>query len=157
MSKALATVWDLEAHTAKKHEILRRYFQAWLPILGHTNARLLYMDAFAGPGEYSKGEDGSPLVILKAARDHVLKVSAELVCLFIESRNDRYQHLVELLEHIKPTLPRNVNFRALHGEFNDKLREIFASVEEQRRRSAQTLAFVDQFGFSHTPFSKIAS
>ena len=74
MSKIVETVWDIEPHTAKKHEILRRYFQAWLPILGRYNSRLLYVDAFAGPGEYSKGEDGSPLVILKAARDHVLKL-----------------------------------------------------------------------------------
>ena len=83
MSKILDTVWDLEPHTAKKHEILRRYFQAWFPILAKFNARLLYIDAFAGPGEYSKGEDGSPLVILKAARDHVLKITSELACLFI--------------------------------------------------------------------------
>ena len=41
MSKILETVWHLEPHTAKKHEILRRYFQAWLPILGQTNGRLL--------------------------------------------------------------------------------------------------------------------
>ena len=90
MSKIIRTVWDIEPHTAKKHEILRRYFQAWLPILGRYNSRLLYIDAFAGPGEYSKGEDGSPLVILKAARDHVLRPSCELVCLFIESDDDRY-------------------------------------------------------------------
>ena len=101
MSKVIETVWDIEPHTAKKHEILRRYFQAWLPILGRYNSRLLYVDAFAGPGEYSKGEDGSPLVILKAARNHVLKPSCELVCLFIESKSDRHKHLVEVLEREK--------------------------------------------------------
>lgn len=94
MSKGLETVWALEPHTAKKHEILRHYFQAWLPILGHTHARLLYIDAFAGPGEYTGGEDGSPVVILTAARDHVLKLKSELLCLFVESEEDRYQHLM---------------------------------------------------------------
>jgi three-Cys-motif partner protein len=156
MSKILETVWHLEPHTAKKHEILRRYFQAWLPILGQSNARLLYIDAFAGPGEYIDGEDGSPLVVLKAARDHVLKLTTELMCLFVESEADRYQHLVEVLERIKPTLPSNIKFRALHGKFNDQLPEIFASVEEQRKRRAPTLAFVDPFGFSQTPLSTIA-
>jgi len=155
MSRVKETVWDLEPHTAKKHEILRRYFQAWLPILGQSSPRLLYIDAFAGPGEYSKGEDGSPLVILKAARDHSLKVSSELVCLFIESNDDRYEHLMEVLEREKPSLPANVKFRALHGRFTDQLTEIFAYADEQRKRRAPTLAFVDPFGFSQAPFSAL--
>lgn len=155
MSAITETVWNLEPHTAKKHEILRRYFQAWLPILGRYNSRLLYIDAFAGPGEYSKGEDGSPLVILKAARDHVLKPSCELVCLFIESENDRYAHLVGVLDRVRPTLPSNVKFRALHGKFTDQRTEIFAQLDEQARRRGPTLAFVDPFGFSQTPFSTI--
>lgn len=156
MSKVLGTVWDLEPHTAKKHEILRRYFQAWLPILAHGNHRLLYLDAFAGPGEYSRGEDGSPLVILKTARDHVLKFTSELLCVFVESDNDRYEHLVEVLGSIRPTLPSNIKFRHLRGEFNEQLTDIFALMEEQRRHQAPTLSFVDPFGFSQTPFSTIA-
>jgi len=156
MGKIVETVWNIEPHTAKKHEILRRYFQAWLPILGRYNSRLLYIDAFAGPGEYSKGEDGSPLVILKAARDHVLKPSCELVCLFIESEDGRYAHLLRVLERIKPTLPSNIKFRALHGKFTDHRAEIFAQLDEQARRRGPTLAFVDPFGFSQTPFTTIA-
>jgi len=156
MTKPLDTVWPLEPHTAKKHEILRRYFQAWLPILAQYNPRLLYIDAFAGPGEYSGGEDGSPVVILKAARDHVVPFRSELVCLFIESEGDRHQHLEKVLAGIKPTLSANVKFRPLLGRFNDQLKEIFANVEEQRRLRAPTLAFVDPFGFSQTPFSAIA-
>jgi three-Cys-motif partner protein len=156
MSKIIRTVWDIEPHTAKKHEILRRYFQAWLPILGRYNSRLLYIDAFAGPGEYSKGEDGSPLVILKAARDHVLRPSCELVCLFIESDDDRYAHLVGVLERTKPTLPSNIKFRPILGKFNGQLGEIFTQLDEQAERRGPTLAFVDPFGFSQTPFTTIA-
>jgi three-Cys-motif partner protein len=147
MSKILETVWDLEPHTAKKHEILRRYFQAWLPILAQSNARLLYIDAFAGPGGYSKGEDGSPLVILKAARDHVLKFTSELVCLFVESKDDRYKHLAEVLERIKPSLPSNIKFRALPGKFNDQLTEIFASVEEQKSDEHRHWPSLTHLGF----------
>jgi three-Cys-motif partner protein len=156
MSKQpLETVWPLEPHTAKKHEILKRYFQAWLPILAHTHSRLLYVDAFAGPGEYSKGEDGSPLVILKAARDHVVKFTSDLLCLFVESKRDRYEHLVSVLERVKPTRPTNIKFRALYGTFNDRHAEIFSNLGQQREHHAPTLAFVDPFGFSQTPFSTI--
>ena len=82
--------------------------------------------------------------------------SLELVCLFIESEDDRHKHLEEVLEGIKPTLPANVKFCPLLGRFNDQLTEIFANVEEQKRLRAPTLAFVDPFGFSQTPFSAIA-
>ena len=156
MSRVLETVWDLEPHTAKKHEILRRHFQGWLPILANSNQRLLYIDAFAGPGEYSKGEDGSPVVVLKAARDHVQKFNAELICLFIEDDRGRYEHLVQVLANIKPTLPKNIKYRHLHGKFNDHVNEVFAEVEEQRKRDAPTLSFLDPFGFSHTPFNTVA-
>ena len=30
------TVWPIEPHTAAKHQILRKYLDAWLPILGPT-------------------------------------------------------------------------------------------------------------------------
>ena len=103
MSKHIGTVWPLKPHTAKKHEILRRYFQAWLPILAHTNGRVLYTDGFAGPGEYSEGEDGSPLIVLKAARDHKHKLTSELYCLFVEAEEDRHEHLVGVLDRITPS------------------------------------------------------
>ena len=93
---------------------------------------------------------------MKAARDHVVPFKSELVCLFIESDDDRYKHLVQVLDRIKPTLPANVKFRPLLGKFNNQLTEIFANMEEQKRLRAPTLAFVDPFGFSQTPFSAIA-
>ncbi len=156
MSKALGTTWKLEPHTAKKHEILRRYFQAWLPIMVTWNKRVLFIDGFAGPGEYSDGEDGSPVIVLKEARDHTRKFEAELVCLFVEADQPRYEHLRTMLEKIKPTLPSNIKFHALHGVFNEQVSQVFKDLEEQKKRLAPTLAFVDPFGYSHTPFTTIA-
>lgn len=156
MAKKLGTVWDLEPHTAKKHEILRRYFEAWLPIMVKWNRRVLYIDGFAGPGEYSKGEDGSPIIVLKAARDHRHKFSSELVCLFVEAEEKRYEHLKEVLGKIKATLPSNIKFQPIHGAFDDHLSQVFNHLDEQKKLIAPTLAFVDPFGFSHTPFATIA-
>jgi len=115
MSKKFGTVWDLEQHTAKKHEILRRYFQAWLPIMSKYNPRILYVDGFAGPGEYSKGEPGSPLQVLKSAIEHKYKSEAELTCLFVEADSERYAHLNLVLEQIKPKLPSKVIFQTVCG------------------------------------------
>jgi len=65
-----------------KHAILRRYLDAWFPILTQqasslarkfknaSNREVLFIDGFAGPGEYANGEEGSPVIALKAALDH---------------------------------------------------------------------------------------
>jgi len=156
MGKTLGTVWDLEPHTAKKHEILRRYCEAWLPIMARWNSRVLYIDGFAGPGKYSKGEDGSPVIVLKAARDHTYQIKSEFVCLFIEAERPRFRHLEKVLEEIRPTLTSNIKFTAVHGVFNEQMTQVFNLLQEQKKTRAPTLVFVDPFGFSHTPFSTIA-
>lgn len=48
------TVWPIEPHTNGKHAVLRHYLNAWLPIMLRSNERVLYIDAFAGPGEYQE-------------------------------------------------------------------------------------------------------
>ena len=65
-------VWPMEQHTRAKHEILRRYLGAWFPILagGGFNPRLVFLDGFAGPGVYSSGEPGSPLIAIETLVDH---------------------------------------------------------------------------------------
>ncbi len=149
------TVWDLEPHTLKKHEILRRYFQAWLPIMAKWNQRVLYIDGFAGPGEYSQGEDGSPVTVLKAARDHKYPFKSELICLFVEKDQKRYEHLLKVLRVLEPTLPGNIKYQVVHGTFNEHLTQVLKFLDEQKKLIAPTFAFVDPFGFSHTPFSTI--
>lgn len=52
MPKPRETVWEMEPHTQAKHEILRGYLSAWLPIMSKYNERLVYVDGFAGPGVY---------------------------------------------------------------------------------------------------------
>src|SRR5262245_65441693 len=64
------TIWPLQPHTAAKHRILRCYLDAWLPIMGSWNGRILIVDGFAGPGVYSGGEEGSPIIALRALMDH---------------------------------------------------------------------------------------
>jgi three-Cys-motif partner protein len=66
-----AASWNLAPHTAAKLEILGAYLRAWFPILGRSANfdRIIYIDGFAGPGRYKQGEDGSPIIALKAAID----------------------------------------------------------------------------------------
>ncbi len=62
-------LWEAEPHTLAKLQILRCYLDAWFSILyQYQNTReLVYIDACCGPGRYLNGEDGSPVVALKAS------------------------------------------------------------------------------------------
>jgi three-Cys-motif partner protein len=156
MSKQLGTIWPLEPHTAKKHEILKRYFDAWLPILAMTNLRVIFIDGFAGPGVYSGGEDGSPAIVLKAAASHKYKPASEFCCLFVEADKKRYDHLTSVLDALSPTLPKNIKFQTAHTTFDDKISSILDELDQKRQALFPTLAFIDPFGFKHTPFKTIA-
>jgi three-Cys-motif partner protein len=147
------TIWDIEPHTQAKHEILKRYLQAWFPIMSKWNGRILYIDGFAGPGEYSKGEPGSPLIAIDVAKEHRLKLNSELVFWFIEAREDRCEHLKELLGRIE--LPDNIKYEVECSKFDESLTSLFDKLDEQGKRVAPTFAFIDPFGYSDTPFSVI--
>jgi three-Cys-motif partner protein len=152
LAKKLETVWEIDPHTQAKHAILRRYWEAWLPIMATFSQRLLYIDGFAGPGKYSGGEDGSPLIALKAARDHSARPRAEVVFIFIEKDQARFEHLETVVAEIKPTLPVNFYVNCVHGTFDDQMTGVLDDLDAQKKRIAPSLVFIDPFGFSHTPF-----
>ncbi|MFE3414100.1 three-Cys-motif partner protein TcmP [Streptomyces mirabilis] len=55
-------VWERDPHTAAKHDLLKRYLEAWAPILLSRNDVITYAEGFAGAGVYKQGEPGSPVV-----------------------------------------------------------------------------------------------
>ena len=69
--KKFPTIWNAPPHTIAKIKILRAYLVAWFQILGRSRRgqELLYVDGFAGPGEYVNYPTGSPLAALSAAEE----------------------------------------------------------------------------------------
>jgi three-Cys-motif partner protein len=122
-------LWPLEPATAAKHRLYKRYLDAWWPILLQQRSRdrwmwprVTYLDAFAGPGRYLGGEEGSPVFALQkllrhdaAERMHLSRDRVRL--LFMEKRSDRFQYLQSELERcfgVLDELP--VWPEAYHGE-----------------------------------------
>ena len=101
MSKITKTIWSIEPHTEAKHAILRKYLDAWLPIITRWNGRVVYIDGFAGPGEYIGGEDGSPIIAIKAVLEHKLSIGAETRMLFIEADKNRCEFLKQKIGRIE--------------------------------------------------------
>jgi three-Cys-motif partner protein len=58
-------LWPLDPHTEAKHRIYTRYLKAWFPILLSQGRGVTYAEGFAGPGQYTGGEPGSPILALR--------------------------------------------------------------------------------------------
>ena len=149
------TLWEIQPHTMAKHRILRNYLNAWLPIITTWNGRAVFVDGFAGPGRYSGGEDGSPLIALRAALEHARPIKAQVLFYFIEDRSDRYEHLKHLLAAEFPRLPPNLVYYVRHARFDETLTQVLDDLDRQEQTLAPTFAFLDPFGYSDTPFSII--
>ena len=153
MTTPKETLWELDPHTRAKHEILGRYLAAWFPILSTHHSRIVYIDGFAGPGRYKKGENGSPVIALKVALNHRKAIVGEVVFWFIEEREDRLEHL--RMELGKLTVPAHFKVIAESGKFHERFGAVLSSIGAGNDTLAPTFAFIDPFGFSGIPFSAI--
>jgi len=139
--------------------------------LGYNlDRRALYIDGFTGPGEYSKGEDGSPIIALKEAMaycDQFPNLNPQLRFIFIEGDPERFDNLkrkvLDLFDEdhdeyegrnfsFKPTDYENFTIYMYNGKFEDKMREI---LEYAKGKLAPCFAFVDPFGFKDIPYEII--
>ena len=156
MAATKDTVWKLEPHTRAKHEIIKRYLQAWIPILSLGKfPKVLYADGFAGPGIYFGGEPGSPIIALRAARDQRVPIKAEISFLFIEQKAARAKMLEKQIAVEAPSLPANIRFRVRNESFEAAFGRILEAYETRGKRLPPTFAFIDPFGWD-VPFSMVA-
>ncbi len=152
------TRWDLPPHTKIKHEILKRYLDAWLPILGSWAGRIVFIDGFAGPGRYSGGEPGSPVIALQALLDHPYfkesRPGRNVVFAFIEQDPERAAALREEIDAIP--CPAWVTAKVYEGAFSDHMTELLNAIEADKKQLAPTFAFIDPFGFKGLPMALVA-
>ena len=127
-------LWTKGEHTEGKHLILKYYLDGWFPILGSSHTRILYIDGFAGPGEYSGGEPGSPVIALECVKQQKrggkLK-NAEIVCLFMETDTSHANHLERVLQKFD-SIP-DITLKVLVGEFDNNMTAILNYLEEQKK------------------------
>jgi three-Cys-motif partner protein len=154
MAAPRQTIWQLEPHTRAKHEILKRYLQAWMVILSHGKfPEILYIDGFAGPGEYAGGEAGSPIIALDTALGFKAPLTAKVQFLFVDKDNARADHLRRQVA--LRTLP--ANFRVIveggvtfEAAFEKRYMEFV-----RNGRLIPTFALIDPFGWTGAPFSLV--
>lgn len=161
--------WVYHTQTEKKHKILKSYLDAWFPILGSWNSRLVVVDGFAGRASYSpragmdiqESDDeieGSPLIMLKSLINHEWftqgRLKQEIIFLFIEVNDENYQFLHDRIEQFKKRhnpWPPNVKTYISHSKFEDVrdngIEKYILNAQFDRLNQA-TFLFVDPFGFT---------
>ena len=153
-------LWPAEPHTLAKIEIVRRYVYLWFSILGsHSDKRFVYIDGFAGPGEYTNSHEGSPIAALVAAKQALelpgsgLK-SKECCFLFVEKRKEFANHLRQLIS--RSSWPPQFKWAVEEGTFEQRVGGILEQIKKDRQQLAPTFAFIDPFGATGLPFKVVA-
>lgn len=102
--------WPCEPHTGAKHDIYRRYLERWFPILlAGSNAypSVTYAEGFSGPGVYSGGEPGSPVIAMRALIGNVPANKGVARCVFIDDDDRCIDMLRRTLREAFPQRPRS--------------------------------------------------
>ncbi|MBI5332829.1 MAG: three-Cys-motif partner protein TcmP [Candidatus Aenigmarchaeota archaeon] len=145
MSNTKPTIWDLEPHTEAKHKILKEYINAWIPIMAKYHNRIIYIDAFAGPGIYSKRELGSPIIVIGSAIKHNTTNKFELICLLIEKDIKRTNCLKMEIE--KMHVPAYIKIDIENGDSNAVLESLLNKLDANAIKIAPMFVFVDPFNY----------
>ena len=146
-------LWELQPHTEAKHIILKHYLGAWFAILGSRHEKILYVDGFAGPGAYSGGEPGSPIIAIQVASNQKRCVRGQVEFLFIENDRSYFAHLQDRLAEME--IADNFIIHRKLGEFRDVMAAFLDDPERANRPMPPSFAMIDPFGVKGVPFSLI--
>lgn len=148
-------MWDRDPHTAAKHDLLRRYLEAWTPILLQRFPRVTYAEGFAGPGVYTRGEPGSPIIALQTflARRDLLDGGKRLSMVLVDADQRRIKRLHDeidkaLAEHGRRK-PETLRIATRGGECADILHTELTKVAAFGQ---PIFAVLDSYGGPVVPF-----
>lgn len=149
-------LWDCAPHTRAKHELLRRYLQAWFPILlqgSRGRECVTYVEGFAGPGIYQTGEPGSPVVALQVflQQRRFLDSGKRTNVVLIEGREDRLERLkqeVDVATSKYGNVPAGMRIEFHNGQCATTL---LTALEAVGAMNTPIFAFLDSWGGPDIP------
>ena len=156
------TTWELAQHTRTKHELLRRYLAAWFPILAQSgHRRMIFVDGFAGPGIYTGGEPGSPIIALDTLVNHNMFKrfsNTQFTFFFVEKNVERHnmleKEIAKFWRQYPRESPRNVRVKNLNEDFISAATQV-VKIIRRTKQSVPAFIFIDPFGPSGIPMSII--
>lgn len=146
--------WPCAPHTAAKHRVLERYLQAWWPIMLSAFPRLTYVEGFAGPGVYTGGEPGSPIIALRTLRAAAAPDKPVDTIFIDRSRTCLDRLKVEIAQHIGPSARPLANPpRLVLGNAADQL---LPQLDAVGAWDGGVFAFLDSWGNVAVPIDAVA-
>jgi three-Cys-motif partner protein len=128
-------IWEAYPHTLAKHRVYKQYLSKWMPIMIHSwKGDVTYAEGFAGPGVYTGGEQGSPVIALATLiGDPSLRTRArDLRLLFVEQGQKRAERLREELEKAAKPVPLSelarygIDLAVVTGDYDPTLVDVLA-------------------------------
>lgn len=144
--------------TRIKHEILTKYLKPYFTIRSsgeHTN--LVYIDGFAGCGEYKSDagpQPGSPLRAL-ATFEAMKNVGAKITPIFIEVDDDFYPQLEKAVKAYNAKAKGLREPHLAHGTFETEVDDLLASLKSKGSSLAPSFLFADPCGVDGLSFLTI--
>ncbi|MGW6309054.1 three-Cys-motif partner protein TcmP [Streptomyces niveus] len=147
-------VWERDPHTAAKHDLLKRYLEAWAPILLSRHDVITYAEGFAGAGIYKGGEPGSPMIAYDVFAGALRTYPKRMHMILMEEDSRRVEELKRQMARVRARDASNLTGRLVsdiqHGDFHPALL--------QKLRSAGALGkplfvLLDSFGGPDIPYS----
>ena len=145
-------VWHAFPHTLAKHRVYARYLSKWMPIMVHSwKGNVTYAEGFAGPGIYTAGEPGSPVIALRSlVGDPSIRTRARDVrFLFVEKNRERAARLRIELEKAAAPVPlgelraHGIDLAIVPGDYDPTLIEVLSAHNAWGR---PMLVVLDTFG-----------
>jgi three-Cys-motif partner protein len=156
------TTWTAEPHTLAKIEILSGYLFPYFAILGRSKAGrdILYIDGFAGPGEYKNSPIGSPVAALNAAKGAIENAGADwrarkLICAFIEPNSGRFAHLKQKIQAFQASPDERLHIIPIGKKFVDGIAHLRTEWPRPFVDDHPLFVFIDPFGATGVPFSAV--
>ncbi|MCK9195424.1 MAG: three-Cys-motif partner protein TcmP [Syntrophales bacterium] len=132
--------------TQDKLDLYREYLREWLPVFINLPSveTLQIFDFFAGPGNDTEGNPGSPLITceeIRKALNHHGNRTKKIRAYFNECAADKYQDLSSCIDEQRIALPQ-VEFTIKQSDFHS----VFEQWEPLMRGKTANLLFLDQNG-----------
>ncbi|MFC7527600.1 three-Cys-motif partner protein TcmP [Actinoplanes sp. GCM10030250] len=147
--------WSRDEHTGAKHDIYRRYLERWFPILlNGSNAypSVTYAEGFSGPGIYSGGEFGSPVIAMQALTSKVPATKGVARFVFVDDDQRCVDMLWDTLRKAFPERPRSedaIPLKIVKGTCTSHLE---ATLDAVRAWGQPIFANLDSWGNAPVPF-----
>lgn len=123
-----------KAAAVLKHGILKRYPVVFASKTGRLNP-VVFLDGYAGPGEYRDGEPGSPLLLSRCAE--LVRGYRDVRGFFVEQDPEKFANLSQVLA----SRGGGLRYELRQGSLSQHLPELLSLAE-----GASLFAFLDPFG-----------